>query len=147
MKRVLVHQRLVLGSLLADLIAAHLVDGLHQVTHDVELVEDQHGLGRTVLDDVDVGLPHVAANAFERSGFLRPQIVEERLQRLLLSSFTAPHQSLALEVVDVGHVDVTALPRDLVDADVSQTLEVAIRKPVDNRLLDRGGYRPPGAMK
>ncbi len=101
------------GALLTDLVAAHLVDGLHQVTDDVKLVEHQHRLGRPVLDDVDIGLPHIAANAFEDSGFPRPEEVEERFEGLLGASLAAPHQALALEVVDVGDVDVTALSRDL----------------------------------
>ena len=59
-----------------------MVDGFHQVTHDVELIEHQYRLGRSVLDDVDVRLPHMAANTFERSRFLRSEDVEERLDGL-----------------------------------------------------------------
>ena len=114
----LVHQRLVLRPLLANLVASDLVERLHQVTHDVELVEHQYRLGRAVFDDLDVGLPHVAANAFNGSRFLRPQELEERLQCRLRAPLAAPQQALVLEVIDVGHVDMTALSRDLINADV-----------------------------
>jgi hypothetical protein len=38
------------------------------MVHDVELVEHQDRLGRLRLDGVDIGLPHITANALERSG-------------------------------------------------------------------------------
>lgn len=55
----LVHQGLVCRPLLADFITSILVDNLHQMAHDVELVEDQHRLGYPFLDRVDVGLPYM----------------------------------------------------------------------------------------
>lgn len=138
-----VHQRLVLGSLLADLV----VDGVYQLTQDMELVGYQHRARCTGLDEVDVGPLHVAADAFEDSGFLRAQNVEERFQRRFLAPLATPDQALALEVVDVGHVDVAALSRNLVDTDVGQPLQVAIRGPVGDRLINRRGHRPPGSTK
>ena len=66
------------GPLLADLVAADLVDRLHEMAHDVELVEHQHRLGGADPDDIDVGLPHIAADAFERRGALGVEEIEER---------------------------------------------------------------------
>lgn len=132
---------------LSDLIAAHLVDGFHQVTHDVELVEDQHRLGSTCPDDVDVGLPRVAADAFERRASLRSEELEKPFKGLLGASLAAPDQTLVLQVVDVGHVDMTALSRDLIDPDVGQPLEVAMCKPKGHPLLDRDRHRPPGTAE
>ena len=49
----LVHQGLVGRSFLPDLVAAHLADGLHQVAHDVELVEDrEHEFPLRCLDSL-----------------------------------------------------------------------------------------------
>ena len=93
----LVHQRLVGRPLLADFIPAHLVHGIHQVTHDVELIEHQHRLGRSVLDDVDVRLPHVAADAFECRRFLRSEEVEERVEGLCGAPRPTPDQPLAAQ--------------------------------------------------
>ena len=75
-----VHQDFVRRAFLMDLVAADLVDGLHEMTDDVELVEHQHGLAGSVLDDVDIRLPHVAADAFEGRRFLRAEEVEERIE-------------------------------------------------------------------
>ena len=136
-----------LRPLLANLVASDLVERLHQVTHDVEFVEHQYRVGRAVFDDFDVGLPHVAANAFNGSRFLRPQELEERLQRRLRTPLATPQQALVLEVIDVGHVDMTALSRDLVDADVGHAFEVTMREPVGHRLIDRSGHCAPSAME
>ena len=95
----LVHQRLVRRSLLADLVAADLVDRLHEMTHDVELVEHQHRLACSVRNDVDVRLPHIAADACEGRCFLRAEEVEERVEGVRRASVPAPHQPLVREVV------------------------------------------------
>ena len=100
--------RLVGRSLLADLVVSDLVDGLHEMAHDVELIEHQHRLWRLGLDDVDIRLPPIAADTCERRHFLLSEDVKERLDGLRGASLSAPHQLLALEVVDVGDVDVSA---------------------------------------
>ena len=141
----LVHQRLVRRSLLADLVAADLVDRLHEMTHDVELVEHQHRLACSVLDDVDVRLPHIAADACEGRCFLRAEEVEERVEGVRRASLPAPHQPLAREVVDVGDVDVPALSGDLINADVGQMVEVPVRQADGDRLLDGRGHGAPRA--
>ena len=141
----LVHQRLVGRPLLADLVAADLVDGLHEMAHDVELVEHEHRLGRAGLDDVDVRLPPIAANAFERGCFLRSEDVEERVDGLRGASLPAPHQPLALEVVDVGDVDVPAFSGDLIDPNLGQGVEITMRQTVGDRLLDGRGHGAPRA--
>ena len=76
----LVHQHLLRRAFLADLVAAHLVDRRHEMTHDVELVEHQHRLAGTDMDDIDIRLPHVAADAFQGRGALRAEEIEERME-------------------------------------------------------------------
>ena len=141
----LVHQRLVGRPLLTDLVASDLIDGLHEMAHDVELVEHEHRLGRAGLDDVDVRLPHIAANAFERRRFLRAEDVEERLEGLRGAPLPAPHQPLAFEVVDVGDVDVPAFSGDLIDPDVGHVVEIPMCQAIGDRLLDGRGHGVPRA--
>ncbi len=142
-----VHQGLVRQPPLADLISSNLIDSFHQMTHDMKLAEGQHGLGRLRLDDVNIRLPHVTANALQRSGFLRAKEFEESFECLLGASLTAPHQPLAFEVIDVGDVDMSTLSGYLIDPDLGQLPEVAMGKPVGDRLIDRGGHRPPRTTK
>ena len=76
----------------------------------MELVEDQHRFRRSGLDDVDIGLPHIAANAFERCGSLRPEELEGFQQCWLTGT--------AAEVTPVGQIgdynfEVGALTRDI----------------------------------
>jgi hypothetical protein len=47
------------------------------VLGDVELVEHQHRLRCPFLDNIGVGLPHVAAHALEPRAALRAEEVEE----------------------------------------------------------------------
>ena len=69
------------GALLADLVAAHLIDGIHEMTNDMELIEYQHGLRSALLDGVDVRLPHVTANTFEFGNSFRTKEIEERFRK------------------------------------------------------------------
>ncbi len=142
-----VHQGFMHRPPLADLIASNLIDGFHQVTHDLKLAEDQRGLGRLCLDDVNIRLPHVTANALQRNGFLRAREFEKGFECLLGASLTAPHQSLAFEVIDASDVDMSTLSEDLIDPDLGQLPEVAMGEPVGDRLIDRGGHRLPRTMK
>jgi hypothetical protein len=64
---------------------AHLVHGPAQVLDDVELVEHQQSLRCMSLDDVDLGLPHVAADAFRL-----PRAAPHRGSRRMLPECTAP---------------------------------------------------------
>jgi hypothetical protein len=57
----LVHQHLLRGALLADLVAADLANRLHEMTDDVEFVEHQDRLGRPDRDHIDVRLPLLAS--------------------------------------------------------------------------------------
>ena len=52
-------------SVLANLIATDLINGISEVAHDVEPVEDHHRLRRPLLDYLGIRLPHVAADALE----------------------------------------------------------------------------------
>ena len=78
MKRVFAISAPVLGALVADLIAAHLVEGSAQVLDEVELFEHQHRLAGASLDGVDVGLPHVTADALQLRRALGTEEVKER---------------------------------------------------------------------
>ena len=72
------HRLLVRCSLLAYLIAADLLDGGHEMANDMELVEHQHCARRSLLDGIDVRLPHVAENLFEVGNSFRTKEIEER---------------------------------------------------------------------
>ncbi len=64
-------------------------------------------------------------------------------EALLRASLTTPQQSLAMEIVDIGHINVTALRRDLVDANVRNTVEITMRQPVRHHLSTAAATLPP----
>ncbi len=124
--------------------SADLVDGLHEMTHDVEFVEDQDRVRRPALDHSHVGRPHIAADAVQRRRALWTKEIKERFEGRLAATLAAPKQPLARQVVHVGHVDVPLLARDLIDADMGHGREVAVRQPVRHGGLDRALHRAPG---
>ena len=73
------HQLLVRCSLLAYFITSDLIDGSHEMANEMELVEDWHCSRRSLVDGIDVRLPHVAANTFELGDSFRTKEIEERL--------------------------------------------------------------------
>ena len=134
---------------LASLAGSHLVDGLAHVGGHVEAVQHVHSAGCLACDDLQIGLPHVAADELQP---LRPglsELPEEHQQRLLLSVLAHPEQAPNPAVNLVHHRQelVPTLPKHLVHADGSDTFEVAMREaPVDGH-LHRAKHRVPRRVK
>lgn len=73
------HQQFLVGrlALLPDLVPVDLVNGLAEMLNDVEFIEYQHRRGESCLDDIDVRLPHITADAFQLLGALFARLVEK----------------------------------------------------------------------
>jgi hypothetical protein len=69
-----------------------LVDGFAHVGGDVKAVEHVHRLGRLARDDVQVGLPHVAADEQEARRASLAELAKEAHQRCFCSIFADPKQ-------------------------------------------------------
>ena len=136
---------------------AHLVERLAQMTHDVELVEENRRLRGTFVRHVAKWLPHVhhrQANAF---GLLLAQPVVQHPHALLGAVFAAePDRALANQIAHHDAVSVSLADRDLVDANrlgAGRTragklrphilhLQVLDRVPVEMQLLGHAPDRP-----
>ena len=88
------HKFLMFFAFLTDLISPYLVNRLHQVANNMKFVEHKSCLRRAFPDHLDIGLPHIAADALKLACPLRPEIVEEAAQGILGSSSPAPDQGL-----------------------------------------------------
>ena len=60
---------------LTDLITANLVNRFHQVANNMKCIENKGCLRRAFLDHLDIGFPHIAADALKFACQLRPEIV------------------------------------------------------------------------
>src|SRR4030067_2745944 len=84
---------LVAGGLEAlGFLGAHLVDGLAEVGHEVEAVEDLEGAGRFAGDHLQRRVPRARAAVAETGAALGAEPAEEAEQRLRLASLPAPEQ-------------------------------------------------------
>ena len=134
-------------SVLANLIATDLINGISEVAHDVEPVEDHHRLRRPLLDYLGIRLPHVAANALELANSFWTRKIKEDHQGICTAARTAPDQPFSDEVVDVRYVDMSSFSRDLIDAHMCELSQIAPGKPVFDCLFDRRSHRAPRAAK
>ena len=83
-----------LFAFLADLISPDLLDRLHQMANDMKFIKNKACLRGAFLDDLDIGLPHIAADALEFACPFRPEILEKTAQGVFASFRSAPDQGL-----------------------------------------------------
>ena len=100
------------------LFSPDLVQGLAELLHDVEPVEDVDRLPHPLPDHLQVGLPHVAADEAKvsRAG---SELVEELVEARGGTVDADPQEALAvrIDLVHDGEVLVATVPEHLVDAD------------------------------
>src|SRR3990172_7493355 len=102
----------------AVLAAAYLVERIREVAHDVELVEDDAGVGCVPRQRVAEGLPHVHRGELDARRLLRTQRREEEIEVRLGAALAAhPDRPAAVEVAHHDAVVVALADGDLVDAD------------------------------
>lgn len=89
----------------------------------MEAVEDQERVRDEVRGHADVGLRHVDRHAFECRGSVRAQLLEEGGQRLYVLAPPQPDHDATLVINDDRDVLVVPPIAQLVDPDVSQTIE------------------------
>jgi len=108
----------VLASQALVLASTHFVEGIGEVAHDVELVEDDTGIGDVAGDRVAEWLPHVHHGQFDMGSLFRPQISEKAVEVGLLAALAAnPDRTAAFQVADNDPVVVALADGDLVNAD------------------------------
>src|SRR5215204_1349671 len=97
-----------------DLGAADLIDRVAHVLGDMKPVQDVEGVARLLGHDLEVRLPHVAANEREHGRALLPEPAEESEERLRASVLADPQQALVrrVDLVDEREELAPALPVD-----------------------------------
>jgi hypothetical protein len=75
-----------------------LIDRLAQVLSDVKAVQDMERVAGLLGDDLQIRLPHVAADERERGGALSPEPAEKLQECLRAAVLADPQQSLARRV-------------------------------------------------
>jgi hypothetical protein len=97
---------------------SHCVERLTQMTHDVELVQQDGRLGRFIVRRVAKRLPHVHHRQTDATGLLLAQPIIELVHAGLRAILAAkPDRSAPDQVADDDAVGVTLSDRDFVDAD------------------------------
>ena len=84
-----------LGLQFSGLGGSHLVDGLAQVSTDMEAIENMDGVTGLSGNHLEIWFPHVAADELELGGSFLTQPVEELQGRFHLSVLSDPQQPAA----------------------------------------------------
>lgn len=126
------------GSQGANFVAADLVDRLAEELHDVKAIEDVNGRGATLADDAEESSPHVARDEGDGLRSLLTEHVEEAVEACGGSMLRDVKQAAAsvIKLVDEGEVLVALLPRELIDADGVDAIEVAVFEAPTNSMVD-----------
>ena len=118
-----------LGLERSGFLRAHVINGLVQMGHNVEPIQDMNGLAGLFRNDLQVWPPHVTTDILQRLAMLRAEPPEESQERSDGSLLPDPQQSLArgVNLVDQGQVLMPPLPLDLIDADGADTSKIHVR--------------------
>jgi len=113
------HRLVALAGQFLGLGRPHLVDGLVQPGHDVEPGQDVQRVPGLLGDDLQIRLPHVAADELQDGGALAAEHPEEPQQRLGRPFLPDPQEPRtgAVDLVHHRQVAVTLLELHFVDAD------------------------------
>jgi hypothetical protein len=126
---------------------SHRVNSLHEMANDMEFIKHDHGLAAALMNDIDVVLPHVTADALNGGrAFLAPPL-KESTQGVFVPMSTAPDEPFSLQIIDIGMVGMPFLPADLIDADEPDSLVVFPFSPIVNGSLYCASDRTPGDME
>ena len=123
-QKILLSGRLEFGNLQAP----NLIDGLSELLHDVEPVENVQGLRSFLRNDFHIRMPHVAANEPELGGTFFSEHAEEPEKGLDLSFRPTPEKppEPGIELIDHSEVLVPFEYGDLVDSNLGHALEGAV---------------------
>ena len=140
-------QFLVLLALFPNFVPTNLVDGLIEMPDNVELVENHCGIGVVLSNDLDVWVPHVAADAFEILGPFRTKRGKKAGERGFCSLFTAPYELAGLQIIDIGQIDLAFLPGNFVNPNMSEIRQVPMCQTILDNVIHSRGYGAPRAVK
>jgi hypothetical protein len=115
----------------ADLRAADVIDRVAHILRDVEAVEDVERVARLLRHDLQVRLPHVAADEGEHRGPLLPEPAEEPKQCFGASMLADPQQTFpcGVDLVDERQEVRPVLLMDFIDADRANCCEIHMIPP------------------
>lgn len=121
-----------------DLLPTSLVDGLAHEVHHVKAVEHVKDKRAAFANDLTKGSPHITRDKGEPFGSFGTEHVEEGPEAagLAIASNVQETTASMIDLVDEGKVLVLLLLRELVDADGSDAIEVAMHEPPADSVLD-----------
>jgi hypothetical protein len=128
----------------ADLGTTDLIQRVLDQPLNVKAVEHDLRLRRPGGDGLDVCRGHVHGDALELGGPLGPQGVEEAPDCRDILALGHPDHTLLDVVDDHGQVLVMPPVRQLVDADVLQSIEQLRLTAASHHALNHGAHGPPG---
>ena len=134
---------------LADLRAPDGVDCRVHVERDVEPVEHVEGVVSLLGDDLEVRLPHVAADEPQRLRPLPAEPPEEPQERLDAPRLADPQEPRVrgVDLVDQGEIPMPVLPLDLVDAHGFNPRQILVRPAPGDGHGHRAEHAVPGGVK
>ncbi len=105
------------------------INGLIQVGHDVEAIQDMNGVAGLFHNDLQVRPPHIATDVLQCLAAFRAEPPEEPQERADGALLPHPQQSFArgVNLVDQRQILMPPLPLDLIDADGADTRQIHVR--------------------
>lgn len=94
-----------------------LINRLHEMANNMELVKHNHGLATILMNNIDVVLPHVTTDTLDSGGAFFSPPFEESAKGVFVSVSTTPYEPFSLQIIHIGVVGMTLLSADLINAD------------------------------
>ncbi len=148
----------------AGLFGTDFVEGLAEVLHDVKAVENVHGRGEPLADDVEVGFPDIGADEgdlveeacrlFHAGRFLLALVLllqfgKATIQGLLRPLLAQPQQpaTVGVDLVHQGQKVMAFTILDFIHAEGGDLVEATMSDPIFHDILDRMVYLVPAGAE
>ena len=103
---------------------ANFINGFDEMANDVELVKHDHSITATLMNDIDVVLPHVTAHTLNggRAFFAPP--LKESPKRIFIPVGSTPYEPFPLQIIYICVVGMPFFPADLINANEPDRLVI-----------------------
>lgn len=122
---------------------ANTVDSLQKMPYDMELVKDHNGIGKHLVNHIDIGCPHIATYSLDTAAPVLSHFLEETAESVSITAFCTPQEPFSVQVIDLGMVDMTTTATDLGDPYKQDIINIPAGKSIGYRCLDSRSHRVP----
>jgi len=122
---------------------ADIIDGLQKVPHEMELIKDYGGIGQHFVDYINIGGPHITTYSLNTATAVLSQFFEESAECISIPTLCTPQKPFSAQVIDLGVIDMTTPPTDLVNPYVQDTIDIPVGKSISYGCLNSGSDGAP----